>query len=140
MTNVDVTYNAKPGDPIMTDWLGLRFEHGKAVSVPEDHAILKKDDKGNSPVDQNPWFSTEAKRRGRPPKEKDRDPETPEEYFTYAVAWISKEMTAGGMKSRWDNEHVLRQKVGWGSDDEERITKISSPRYEALKKAESERR
>jgi len=133
---VAVTYNAKPGDPVHTVWHGIKFEHGKAVEVAADHPMLEKDKKtGLSLVDGNDWFSTPDKKPGRKPK--DGEPDTPGAYFAYANGWISKATTSGGLKSRWDGEQPMRDKVGWGSDDQERMDDIMRPKFEALKRGES---
>lgn len=133
---VAVTYNAKPGDPTYTVWHGLKFEHGKPTEVPADHPMLEKDKKtGASPIDGNDWFSTPDKKAGRKPR--DGEPDTPAAYFGYANAWMAKATTSGGLKSRWDSEHAMREKVGWGSDDQERIDDVMKPKIDALKRAEN---
>ncbi len=133
---VAVTYNAKPGDPTFTVWHGLKFEHGKPTDVSDDHPMLKKDEKTKlSAVDGNDWFSTADKKAGRKPK--DGDPDSPGAYFAHANAWMSKVSTSGALKSRWDGEESMREKVGWGSDDQERMDAVMRPKFEALKRGEN---
>lgn len=136
---VAVTYTAKPGDPTFTRWHGLAFEHGKPTEVPADHLILKKDDKsGKSPLDHNDWFSTSDK-KVKPAASKD-DIETPGAYFTYASAWIAKATTSGSLKTRYDSEQPMRERAGWGSDDQERMDEIFKPKFDALKREEATQR
>ncbi len=145
---VAVTYNAKPGDPTFTVWHGLKFEHGKPTDVPDNHPMLKapvggdgkplKDDEGKmlpSPVEGNDWFSTPDKKAARKPK--DGEPDSPGAYFAHANAWMSKVSTSGALKSRWDGEESMREKVGWGSDDQERMDAVMRPKFEALKRGEN---
>lgn len=127
----DVTYTPQDGDPVSTEWQGVRFEANKAVSLDDNHQIIRLLGDGNA------WFSVGSggtdRKRGRPKK-----PTTTDEYMAYAVDWINKADNSRAMASRWDNEEPQRSALGWGSDDDDKIAVIYQPKFEAVKKAEQE--
>ena len=128
MSDVEVTYTPKPGDPVTTTWDGFSFEANKPTKVPDDHPIV-------SAVRTNDWFTTPDKKSAKKPA---GTPTTPEQYFTYAVAWIQASVSSSALTSRWSNEEPMRTKVGWGSDDDDRMKPILGPKVDALKKAEKQ--
>lgn len=64
------------------------------------------------------------------------DPETPEQYKTYAVGWIRHSVSSTEMTRRWRNEKDLREDCGVGTDDEEYLASIFQPRLSLLKESE----
>ena len=125
---VQVTYTPKAGDPVTTTWHGFTFEANKPTAIPADHELLEA-------VKTNDWFTTPDKKSAKKPA---GPPTTPDQYFTYAVAWIQATTSSGQLTSKWANEEPMRTKVGWGSDDEDRIKPILGPKLDTLKKAEKQ--
>jgi hypothetical protein len=64
------------------------------------------------------------------------DPETPEQYKTYAVGWIRHSINSVELMRRWKNERDLREECGVGTDDEEYLHSILNPRHSLLKESE----
>jgi hypothetical protein len=64
------------------------------------------------------------------------DPETPEQYKTYAVGWIRHSNNSVELMRRWKNERDLREECGVGTDDEEYLHSILNPRHSLLKESE----
>lgn len=64
------------------------------------------------------------------------DPETPEQYRSYAVGWIRITNSSAELRRRWNGEKDLRDECGVGIDDEEYLASIYNPRLATLKDAE----
>jgi hypothetical protein len=81
----------------------------------------------------NPDFMVEGFPRAIP---RALDPETPEQYKTYAVGWIRHSINSVELMRRWKNERDLREECGVGTDDEEYLHSILNPRHSLLKESE----
>jgi hypothetical protein len=77
----------------------------------------------------NPDFEVEGFKKAQP---RAIDPETPEQYKSYAVSWIRRAVSAAELKKRWRNEKDLREECGVGTDDEEYLATIYQPRLSFL--------
>jgi hypothetical protein len=126
-----VTYIPRhDGDPIKTETLGQKFKANEPVEV---DGRTKAGKLLLETLANNPWFSIDGK--GAVPVGI-TDPKTAEEYRAYALEWINVETSAVAFSKRWDSEAALREKVGWGTEDEDLIQPIIGPRLELLKRAE----
>lgn len=140
-----ITYGrVHPGDPDTVVWNGRSFTHGEAVEFDG------RTNEGKAFVEAakgNPWFSIDGENGDKdtggtkPPTKKDvegADPEkAPGMYRAYAIDWINKAPTLRALEGRWNGEAELRDKIGWGSDDQGLIDPIYQPKLENLKRAEA---
>ena len=118
------------GDPVKTETHGQKFEANKPVDV-DGRTVGGK--RLLEALAGNPWFSIDGKGAVEIGI---TDPKTAEEYRAYALEWINVETSAVAFSKRWDDEAPLREKVGWGTEDEDLIQPIIGPRLEILKRAE----
>jgi hypothetical protein len=129
-----ITYTPiHPGDPADTLWNRHRFR----ANIP----VAPQDVKGGlSAIEMvelaksNPWFAVEGEEQARATP---IVPETPEQYRSYAVAWIRLSTSTKEMSSRWRSEDDMRVQCGVGDDDIEYIQGIYRPRLAILKEQEA---
>ncbi len=134
---VKVTYKPQPGDPETTEWGGRTFKGGEAIDldgrVAANKSIIER-------AKGNPWFDVDDGSGASAAKpnddQKPGEPATPDEYRKYAIDWIGKTTKSRQLERRWNDEEDLREKIGWGSDDQDLIDPILKPRLEKLKQAE----
>ena len=124
-----VVYTPQDGDPVSTEWWGIKFQ----ANVPVDLDERKYPEMMES-IKGNPYFDIKGNEKKRGAKAS--APTTPAEYKTYAIAWVLEAASTDEVSSRWDKEKALRSKVGWGSDDDDGIRPIIQPHIDALKEAE----
>jgi hypothetical protein len=142
-----ITYLPKDGDGLKTVFHGHKFEANKPIEV--SHALLIRQASKNSwfkvegataeqladptevpeaaPADKAkaaPHQNVKSAKDDGDKKPKVYDPNTDlpttsEQYRGFALAWIKTVDESEAMDLRWKEEEELRQKCGWGSDDEE---------------------
>lgn len=122
-----------PGDPADTLWNRHRFRANVAV-VPQDVKGGLSAEEMVEAARGNPWFAVEGEEQA---KATPVIPETPEQYRSFAVAWIRLATDSKEMARRWRSEDDLRVQCGCGDDDVEYIQTIYRSRHALLKEQEA---
>lgn len=142
-----VTYKPRDGDPASVVWCGVKFEANlpKETNQPEIVAL----------AGSNPWFVCEGKdidakaQVAKTAPKVAKAPKTPEEYRAYAIEWLKAAQPdpeiaakdadraslacAKSIETRYAAEEPLREKCGWGTDDDALLQTIFYPKLATLK-------
>lgn len=128
-----ITYTPlHPGDPADTLWNRHRFRANVPVKVQDVTGGLTAVQMVEA-ARGNPWFAVEGEEQA---KTTPVIPETPEQYRSFAIAWIRTAVESKEMARRWRSEDDLRVQCGCGDDDVEYIQTIYKSRHAVLRESE----
>jgi len=150
----EVTYHPDDGDPIKTEWAGIKFVGNIPVSVPLTKTIMapirkqfqntadgtlqsRSTEHPMSIVElarNNPKFSVNGERAER--KEPlQRLPTDADQYRGYALRWIRESTTLAQLNERWRGEVELRERCGCEDKDENYLMPFLNARRDQVKEA-----
>jgi hypothetical protein len=147
----EITYHPGEGDPVRTEWNGLKFAAHIPTRVSKKHTVLvplpvtvnmpdgtvqTRHVESRVPMvelaKKNPTFVVNGQQAEKPAPGKTRVPESPDEYRGYALKWIAASTEKSAMDVRWDAEAALRDRCGVNDGDIAYLRPFFEAKYEMM--------